>query len=484
MANVTRSGVRRPIRRFWLIAGLVGLFIILDIGLFGWLIFRSLSQRELDRTLLETRAEAQALAGRLNQSAEQTGGDLFTAVALEQETQTYIDSVLRQRRIVQTVEITDRHGVLVMKERREAQIAVPPPPEQLRAEQRPPELSPAQARIETRTVERQETRELPAVDPGTLDVTVPIGDFGSLRIGISQTEMERRVAQLRIELLRQTTLIGSLTLVIVAGAFVLIWVLIRRGEKLEYQAAESERLAYLGTLAAGLAHEIRNPLNSLNLNMQMLEEDLGSAHSDPTAQRLLTITRTEIGRLERLVTDFLAYARPRALKLQTLPAADLLRAASEVLAFQAANRGAEIRVDADELDNWVQVDPEQIQQLLLNLMQNALNATEGSGRRPEIVLSARRDGNRVELSVRDNGRGIAEGDRARIFEIFFTNRRGGTGLGLAIADRIAFAHGGSLAFESEEGWGSRFWVSLPLAEPPSAEPADATPPAAATAAPV
>src|SRR5690606_31471461 len=175
----------------------------------------------------------------------------------------------------------------------------------------------------------------------------------------------------------------------------------RRGEKLEYQAAESERLAYLGTLAAGLAHEIRNPLNSLNLNMQMLEEDLGSAHSDPTAQRLLTITRTEIGRLERLVTDFLAYARPRALKLQTLPAADLLRAASEVLAFQAANRGAEIRVDADELDNWVQVDPEQIQQLLLNLMQNALNATEGSGRRPEIVLSARRDGNRVELSVRD-----------------------------------------------------------------------------------
>ena len=99
MANVTRSGVRRPIRRFWLIAGLVGLFIILDIGLFGWLIFRSLSQRELDRTLLETRAEAQALAGRLNQSAEQTGGDLFTAFALEQETQTYIDSVLRQRRI-------------------------------------------------------------------------------------------------------------------------------------------------------------------------------------------------------------------------------------------------------------------------------------------------------------------------------------------------------------------------------------------------
>ena len=465
---VTRAGVRRPTRRFWLIVALVGLFIIFDIGLFGWLIFRSLSQRELDRILLETRAEAQALAGRLHRSAEQTGGDLFTAIALEQETQTYIDSVLRQRRIVQTVEITDRNGVLVMKERRETQIAVPTP-ESARQESHPPELRPGAPRVATRTIERQETQELPALDLSTLDVTVPIGEFGSLRIGISQVEMQRRVTQLRLELLRQTTLIGSLTLTIVAGAFALIWILIRRGEKLERQAAESERLAYLGTLAAGLAHEIRNPLNSLNLNMQMLEEDLGNPSGDPTARRLLTITRAEIGRLERLVSDFLAYARPRALKLETVPAIDLLVAAREVLAVQAARRGADVRIHDESAEDCVRVDMEQIQQLLLNLLQNALNATEGTGRRPEIVLSTRRDGARVELSVRDNGRGIAEGERARLFEIFYSNRKGGTGLGLAIADRIAFAHGGSLSFESEEGYGSRFWVSLPLAEAPDEE---------------
>src|SRR5690606_11980429 len=133
------------------------------------------------------------------------------------------------------------------------------------------------------------------------------------------------------ELLRQTTLIGTLTVVIVAAAFVLIWVLIRRGERLEAQAASAERLAYLGTLAAGLAHEIRNPLNSLNLNMQMLEEDLGSTARESTGKRLLSITRAEIGRLERLVTDFLAYARPRALQLETVPAVDLLTSARDVL---------------------------------------------------------------------------------------------------------------------------------------------------------
>ncbi|HSM12771.1 MAG TPA: ATP-binding protein [Thermoanaerobaculia bacterium] len=460
-----RDPGRRPTRRFWLFAGLFGLFLLCDIGLFGWLIFRSLSQRELDRILLETRAEAQDLAGRLSRSAERTGGDLYTAVALEQETQTYIDSVLRQRQIVQTVEVTDRDGVLVMKERREAEIALPAP-----ALDRPREVPPAEPRVETRMIERSSTGQvrLDSADLGTLDVTVPIGEFGSLRIGISQTEMQRRIEQLRSELLRQTGLIGGLTVGLVGVAFGLISALIRRGERLEAQAAESERLAYLGTLAAGLAHEIRNPLNSLSLNMQMLEEDLGDPGSTPTSHRLLTITRAEIGRLERLVTDFLAYARPRALKQEPLPAVDLLLAAREVLAAQIVTRGAEVRIDDESDGALVRVDPEQMQQLLLNLLQNALTSTEGTGRRPQILLSARAEDGRVELSVRDNGRGIPEAERARVFEIFFSTRKGGTGLGLAIAERVARAHGGQLGFESDPGYGTRFWVDLPAAADPEA----------------
>ena len=109
-------------------------------------------------------------------------------------------------------------------------------------------------------------------------------------------------------------------MLLLISAYVVVWLVLRRSQRLEVQAAEAERLAYLGTLASGLAHEIRNPLNSLNLNMQMLEEEIDEHGSAPTGKRLLSITRSELSRLERLVTDFLAYAKPRPLELEEVPA--------------------------------------------------------------------------------------------------------------------------------------------------------------------
>jgi signal transduction histidine kinase len=455
---------RRPAsRRNWIIFAILGLFIVSDFALFSWLIFQTLSRRELDRVLLETRQEAQDLAQRIAGSAESTGGDLFTAVAFERETQTYIDSVLRQRQIVQTVEITDRDGVLVMREKRETEIAAPAPRPPAASSDR--ELSIGAPRVENRTEERQDTRavRLPAGAVNSLDVTVPIGEFGSLRIGISPLEMDRRIGELRQELIRQTTWIGGLTVAIVVLASVLISALVRRGQRLEAQAAEAERLAYLGTLAAGLAHEIRNPLNSLSLNMQMLEEDLASPQAVSSQKKLLTITRSEISRLERLVSDFLSYARPRPTRLRTVPAADLLERAREVVAREFALRGAIFEVADESPGAAVRVDDEQLQQLLINLLQNALAASEGTGRPPRVVLRSRREGPRVLLEVEDNGAGIPDEIRERIFELFFSTRKGGSGLGLAIAERVVRAHGGELSFESELGKGSLFRVALPLA---------------------
>jgi signal transduction histidine kinase len=462
----------RPSRRLWVILGLLGLFILSDLALFAWLIFQTLSQRELDRVLLETRSEAQTLAGRIAGSAERSGGDLFTAVALEQETQTYIDSVLRQRQIVQTVEITDRNGVLVMKERREMEIAAASPLQT--AGDKEIGVRPGAPRVESRTVERQDTQPV-QIPPGLLDgldVTVPIGQFGSLRIGLSPIEMERRIGDLRRDLIRQTAVIGSVTGVIVVLAFVLISALARRGQRLATQAAEAERLAELGKLAAGLAHEIRNPLNSVNLNLQMLEEDLASgaarrrataATADESSERLFEITRSEIGRLERLVTDFLSYARPRALNLQSAGVAELVERARIVMAREFLQAGALLEVVDESGGAAVRVDPEQMQQLLINLLQNGLAATEGTGRDRLVRVVVRRDGPRVVFAVIDNGRGIAAEEQARIFEIFYSTRKGGTGLGLAIAERIARAHAGEISFESEPGTGTTFRVALPLA---------------------
>jgi signal transduction histidine kinase len=431
---------RRSSRRFWILASLIGAFLVLDLAFFSWLISQSLSRREHERVVAEARQEALELATRLERAAERTGGDLFTAIGLDQESQSYIDSILRPRRIIETVEILDRNGLLVMTEQREPGASVSAP-------EAPP----------------VEIAELSPEAVAALEVVVPIGGYGTLRIRLSPIEMGRRIAEIRSDLLRRTLTLGGLTVLLVAVAVGMISVLIRRGERLEAQAAEAERLAYVGTLAAGLAHEIRNPLNSLNLNLQMLEEDLPAGGVGEGGRRLLEVTRAEIARLERLVSEFLAYARPRPLRLAEVAAVDLLIAAREVLAAQIARRGAALRLVDESEEALVRVDEEQIRQLLLNLLQNALHATEGTGRRADVLLVARRDGDRVELEVHDNGRGIAPAERQRIFEAFYSTRKGGTGLGLAIADRIARAHGGTIACESDFGFGSRFVLSLPLA---------------------
>jgi signal transduction histidine kinase len=287
--------------------------------------------------------------------------------------------------------------------------------------------------------------------------------------------MGRRIEVLRGELIRQTSLIGALTLLILLVAYLTIWSLWRRGRKLEQKALESERMAYIGTLASGLAHEIRNPLNSLNLNMQMLEEEISSDTSperlsrpvgSPAArstERLLSLTRSEIGRLERLVTDFLQYAKPRPLELSTETAGSLLTRCRDLMAGEARERGVDLEVQDRSAGAMVEVDTEQMTQLLLNLVQNAIAAIENVPRHPEVRLIARREPDRVLLEVLDNGSGITPEDREKIFEIFYSTRKGGTGLGLAVVKRIAESHGGEIEIRTTPGRGTRVQVALPEA---------------------
>jgi signal transduction histidine kinase len=453
-------------RRFLVVSLVFGLFVLFDIALFGWLIFRSLSQREIERVLLETRAEAEALAKQIARRAERQGKDLYTAVAVERETQTYIDQILRQREIVRTVEIRDKAGVLVFQARSETTVPVlpgsageipTPPPAGLDS----PELRRSVdlgGNRQERTSEWASTFQVP-------EIRVPIGDYGQLEIGLSAGELSRRIGVLREDLIRQTAVVAVISMVLLVAAYVIVWQLLRRSQRLELQAAEAERMAYIGTLASGLAHEIRNPLNSLNLNMQMLEEEIDEHGSVPTGKRLLSITRSEISRLERLVTDFLAYAKPRPLELEEVPAAHLLQRVPEVLAGEIQKRGARVEVEDRSGGASVRVDPGQMTQLLLNLAQNSLAAAAEAGRRPLIRLSASRQGGSVLLEVEDNGVGIPPEEQARVFDLFYSTKKGGTGLGLAIVDRIARAHEGRALVRSTPGEGTTITVELPAAAP-------------------
>jgi signal transduction histidine kinase len=453
-----------------------GLLLIFDIALFGVLIFRSLSEREVEKILLETEGEMQTLAQKIATRAKEEGGDLYTAVAIETETLVYIDSLLQEREIFKSVQIRDKDGLLVWQNENletqptqagdgndlgHPQIEVRGPGD--------PELSPDLPEGRSVDLALDPDQRIEQVEVGRHkvveslhDLEVPIQDLGSIQIGISQEEIEHRAEVLREELVRQVSVIGGVTLLLFFTGYLGIWFLLRRSRRLEEQAKEAERMAYIGTLASGLAHEIRNPLNSLNLNMQLLQEEMGDRSPTPSGPRLLGITRSEISRLERLVTDFLSYARPRPLELEEVTAHELLEAAEAMVVAEARSRNARIETEDRTAGLRFQVDTAQIRQLLLNLTHNALTSTEEVDREPVVRLSAARHGSHVVIAVRDNGVGIPPEQQSRIFDLFFSTRRGGTGLGLAIAQRIVKDHRGRIDIDSTPGEGTTVSVHLPL----------------------
>jgi len=241
---------------------------------------------------------------------------------------------------------------------------------------------------------------------------------------------------------------------------------------MELALQRSARLADVGQLAADIAHEIRNPLAAISGSVEML---LGGAEGGGDEEvRLQGIVLREIERLDGLITDFLCYARPAPMKLQSVCVRELAEETLEVFSM-APLEGVELDMEIAP-DLHVEADPTQLRQVLWNLLQNAAQALGGRGlirvsaRRvqdaPQGERGTRRRGNKeglaaVEICVSDDGPGIEAAQLERIFDPFFTTKPTGTGLGLAMVHRIVEAHGGTLQVDSQPGSGSRFWIHLP-----------------------
>jgi len=244
---------------------------------------------------------------------------------------------------------------------------------------------------------------------------------------------------------------------------------------MELELRRSERMAAVGELAAGIAHEVRNPLASMSGSVQILRASL--AEDDAEQRRLMDIVLRETDRLDHLIGDFLLYARPKAPEPEAVELA-VLCADLERMVGSACPRGVAAHFDVPAgLRVWV--DENQLRQLLWNLLLNAAQAMEEGG--GELHLEARRvvaqdvprDGRNpegvegcasVEVSVSDTGVGMAPERLERIFEPFFTTKPQGSGLGLAMVHRIVEANQGALSVESEPGQGTRFRLRLPEAE--------------------
>jgi signal transduction histidine kinase len=230
----------------------------------------------------------------------------------------------------------------------------------------------------------------------------------------------------------------------------------------EREVRRSEHLASLGTLAASVAHEIRNPLTALDINVQLLGESLAEARAAGDAGRYLRVIETELRRLDAIVENFIRFARPTP--LERAPVA-LERLVEETLALVAPEcRRHRVRLERRGLDGAgasVLATEGELQQALLNVILNAIQAMPEGG---TLGVSLERGPAEARVTVRDTGPGIPAAAQDRIFELFFTTREGGTGLGLPIAKKILEAHGGGVAFETSNA-GTAFTLSLPLHAP-------------------
>jgi signal transduction histidine kinase len=221
------------------------------------------------------------------------------------------------------------------------------------------------------------------------------------------------------------------------------------------QLKKNERLSAAGQLSASLAHEIRNPLASISGAAGILAR--GHASSEARAECLEILTK-ESQRLNKLLTNFLDFARPRLPRMQTIEPSEMVQSVATLAQHTANQHCVSLRVQERGPLREIECDPEQIKQLLLNLILNAIQATQEKG---IVSISTFATDNSLCVEIADHGTGIAPEDRDHIFDPFFTTRKDGTGLGLAIASNIAAQHGGSLSCRPNDLQGTVFRMELP-----------------------
>lgn len=238
--------------------------------------------------------------------------------------------------------------------------------------------------------------------------------------------------------------------------------LVAREESLgeaQLRLLRSERLAAIGRMAAHVSHEVRNPLSSIGLNVELLEESLVGA--DRETRDLLGAIHREIDRLRAMTEEYLRVARLPNPHLVPEDLGDVVRAAVQLLKPELAAAGANLELRLPENLPLVALDEAQIRQVLINLLKNAREAMPDGGR---VEVEARASTGGVELVVRDHGMGMDDEQKERIFDLFYTTKQRGSGLGLPLTQQIVVAHRGHIRCESSPGRGTTFTLFFPAAK--------------------
>ena len=236
-------------------------------------------------------------------------------------------------------------------------------------------------------------------------------------------------------------------------------------KRMEWEIFQVEKMSALGRLAASVAHEVRNPLGAIGIQLQLLEEDLGEIPSDLRDRilRRLNIAQTEMKRMDRIVDTFLRFSRTPKLRLQKIFLNHVVARVFELVIPEAREQDVRLILDLAEGLPPVSGDENQLSQAILNMTVNAFQSIEGEGEL-RAKTWGEQNPDRVCLALVDTGKGISEEELDHVFEFYFTTKDEGTGLGLSIAQQIIYQHQGHIEVESVEGEGSTFRVFLPASE--------------------
>jgi signal transduction histidine kinase len=299
------------------------------------------------------------------------------------------------------------------------------------------------------------TRHYDIVKP----ITVNGANMGVLEIGLSLKPMD--VAWRRA--LNSMIIFGLAILVVgILGMATIFYNQqnhLQKVKSLEAEISRQARLSELGNLAATVAHEIRNPLNSVSMGLQRLKGEFTPTQDPDDYARFLDLMQAEVRRLNSIVEQFLSLARPLNLKRENISVETFLNEVTTLIAGDANASNVKIDLKVAPGLPALQADPNYLKQLLLNLILNGVQAMPRGG---ALTIDAHADKNSLQLTVSDHGTGMTAETLAHIFEPYFTTKRNGSGLGLSIARRIAEAHGGTITVESEPDNGSRFRILLPF----------------------
>ncbi|MDX2175956.1 MAG: HAMP domain-containing sensor histidine kinase [Candidatus Sumerlaeia bacterium] len=294
---------------------------------------------------------------------------------------------------------------------------------------------------------------------------------GFLEYGLSAAAATGSLDKLSVRITRLLWWMVGIVGALVVASIALLYRASMRHLALQARHNDAQHMAHIGTLASGLAHEIRNPLHAMNLHLEVAREELEHADKDGPARAAEIVGNVQryVANLNGTLNTFLNYALPKELDRTPIRFETVLQEVVALLRPELDRRGVSLRLECDAGAAEVAGDQSALSQVLTNVILNAAQVLDESPN-PQILVALRRQRGGLRLVVEDNGPGIPPGEEERIFEPFVSHRRGGTGFGLAIARRVIAEHGGRIAAGKSSLGGAAFTISLPVVHPSGGAP--------------